>query len=409
MPIIVYEDWKKTVATVREMVPDLVRYDQDEIIVNVGAMDKVDQNVETLEHDHEFADVEEMKDKNDANGETTKDEEVHLKISEHLMNLEPINRSEVWTKFETWNFLDLPEELVLKVLSYSTPKDLITSGQVSKKLRRISHDNSLWQRVNISNKIVKTEFLEMILNKECKSLKIFNTAIFGSLSLHKKSQLREFDLNWRYKNKEELEVLEEMLKSCGSLETLKMQGLITRKMAVSICENGKTLQVLNLFLSMGAKSSYFEIIKSCQKLKEFYLGGIYLEAHRFFGLSDDSLEIIAKHVPPIVESLHLSNLDVTDNHIKILLSRCKQIKSLHLRQAKLITDHSLNTIRENLNHTLEKLNLNDMYDNFTFSGFLEIKSMPRLKFLILDDKHEEELKYLRRQLPHMTITALTVH
>jgi hypothetical protein len=408
MPIIVYEDWKKTESNVREMVPDLVRYDQDEIIVNVGAMDKVDQNVETLVHDHEIVDVEEITDKNDANGETTKDEEVHLKISEHLMNLEPINRSEVWTKFETWNFLDLPEELVLKVLSYSKPKDLITSGLVSKKLRRISHDNSLWRRVNISKKIVKTDFLEFILNKECKSLNISNTAIFGSLSLHKKSQLREFDLNWSYK-KDEFEVLEEILKSCGSLERLKMQGPITPKMAVSICENGKTLQVLNLFLSIGAKSSYLKIIKSCQQLKEFYLGGIYLESHRLYGLSDDILEIIAKHVPPKVELLHLSNLDVTDNHIKILLSRCKQIKSLHLRQAKLITDHSLNTIRENLNLTLEKLNLNDMYDNFTFSGFLELKSMPKLKFLILDDKHEEQLKYLRGQLPHMTITALTVY
>ena len=92
------------------------------------------------------------------------------------------------------NFQDLPEELILKVLSYSEPKDLITSGQVSKRFITISHDNSLWQRVNLSKKIVKTELLERILNNGCKSLNLSESIIVGSLSMHQKSQLR--DLGW---------------------------------------------------------------------------------------------------------------------------------------------------------------------------------------------------------------------
>ena len=42
------------------------------------------------------------------------------------------------------NFQDLPDELVLKILGYSEIKDLITYRQVSKRIRKISHDTTLW-------------------------------------------------------------------------------------------------------------------------------------------------------------------------------------------------------------------------------------------------------------------------
>ena len=42
------------------------------------------------------------------------------------------------------NFQDLPDEVVLKILGYSETKDLISYGQVSKSIRRISHDSTLW-------------------------------------------------------------------------------------------------------------------------------------------------------------------------------------------------------------------------------------------------------------------------
>ena len=49
-----------------------------------------------------------------------------------------------------------------QVLSYLEPKDLISSRQVSKRLRKISHDNSLWQNVHLVGKMVKAKFLELI-------------------------------------------------------------------------------------------------------------------------------------------------------------------------------------------------------------------------------------------------------
>ena len=118
----------------------------------------------------------------------------------------------------TMSFQDLPEELILKVLSYSEPIDLITSGQVSKRFRTISHDCSLWQRVNLSKKVVKTEFLEVILSKGCKSLNLSESTIINSFSIYQNSQLRELDLS----GVEDVEASEEILASYYFLEKLKM-------------------------------------------------------------------------------------------------------------------------------------------------------------------------------------------
>ena len=44
------------------------------------------------------------------------------------------------------SFLDLPDELILKVFSYTETVDLLSCGQVSKRIRNISKDNSLIKR-----------------------------------------------------------------------------------------------------------------------------------------------------------------------------------------------------------------------------------------------------------------------
>ena len=203
------------------------------------------------------------------------------------------------------NFQDLPDELVLKILGYSETKDLITCGQISKRIRRISHDGKLWGTANLVEKIVKTEFLEIILSKGCTILNISNSTIVGHFSsIIKspifKSQLKELDVSQSAMtgslpveaySTENIDVLEELLFSCCSLQNLKMEGLlITPKMAISICKNGKTLKKLNMNHSVVKKytgtavnglpfgyplpNTYLqEIFKCCQKLEEVDLDG----------------------------------------------------------------------------------------------------------------------------------------
>ena len=61
-------------------------------------------------------------------------------------------------------FLDnLPNEVLLKVFTYLNIRDLGYCAQVSTRLRDISIDESLWQKINVFNKVVPTGFIQHIL------------------------------------------------------------------------------------------------------------------------------------------------------------------------------------------------------------------------------------------------------
>ena len=325
-------------------------------------------------------------------------------------------------------FQDLPDELLLKILSFSQTKDLIGCGQVSKRIRRISHDSILWVTANLKNKIVKTELLEMILRKGCKILNLRNSMILGNLSSNIKSHLRvlkfsqpqfnihcecDGDCNCAPDCNEKTGVLEELLFSCCSLQHLVMEGvLLTPKMAKSICKNGKTLQILNLSFSDLDEPILKEIILSCQELKEVDLAYVnYGE-----GIEYADLEFLAENITPNVEKLNLSSTsqdpegEFNDYCFEILLRRCNKIKMLSL-EATYTTDYSLSNIKQCLNCTLEELSLGPC-DEISYSGFLELKSMPRLKILNLhfnedvdQDILKEDIQDLRKLLPHMMINV----
>ena len=91
------------------------------------------------------------------------------------------------------SFLDLPDELILKVFTYTETVDLLSCAQVSKRIRTISFDNSLLQTVNLRNVNVKTDLLATLLNKGCKSLKLSDCSLLGDLTLIPKSQLKILD------------------------------------------------------------------------------------------------------------------------------------------------------------------------------------------------------------------------
>ena len=266
----------------------------------------------------------------------------------------------------------------------------------------------------------------MILSKGCRSLNLCYSIILGSLNSNTKSQLRVLklrqskDLRWPAFNKccycdcesfcdcyENTGFIKALLSSCSSLRHLVIEDVfLSQNMAESICKNGKTLQILNLNRSdldiegdlNDFKSYWQEIIKCCQELKEVDL------AHQpetgTGGLTNGDLDFLVRNIPPKIEKLNLCSS--LDDHIKILLSRCNEIKALAL-EATCITDDSLKTIRQQLNLTLEELSLGpddrdtislepyerDMVIRFrqanppriSFTGFLELKSMPRLKIL----------------------------
>ena len=313
------------------------------------------------------------------------------------------------------NFQVLPDEVVLKILSFSETKDLITCGQVSKRIRRISHDGKLWVTVNLVKKIVKTGLLEMILQKGCRILNLCHSTIHGSLSLNMKSQLRVLNLSEPQCTihddcdcTDNNGVLEEILFSCCFLQHLAMERVfLSPKMADSICKNSKTLQTLNLNGATLDDSNLQKIIKSCQDLKEFDLAYVGDMGGDIYYYTDEHFEFLAENMSPNVEKLNLGANLIMDYEVKILLSRCNRIKTLGLEETG-INDNTPKTITDHLNCTLEELSLSLGHESLSepsFNSLLELKSMPRLKILNLcyENVDGEKIQNLRQHLSHLMI------
>ena len=57
---------------------------------------------------------------------------------------------------------DLPDEVLLEILSYLDIKDLLRCSQVCRRIRSISHDESLWQKINLfEQKNVTANFIKI--------------------------------------------------------------------------------------------------------------------------------------------------------------------------------------------------------------------------------------------------------
>jgi hypothetical protein len=274
----------------------------------------------------------------------------------------------------------------------------------------------LWQKINLSKNTpgspsayidVPTDLVKMVIENGCKYLSLYNVKlgpIFmgseGDLRLDKSSSLIYLDLKYCEANSE---IFEEILASCHSLQKLSMASKgqtysnvfgqtnyrLTSNMIRSICyQNGHTLQTLNLRSCSGLDlESIQKITKNCVELKNIDFASTEL--------SKDSINFLVTNLNLHVEKIDLGCLmNFTDEHLKALVTRCNKLSVLNLLNTSISND-SLTHIIENLQQTLEKL---DIYlcDDVTYAKLTKLKSMPKLKDLnyMVNASQIEDLKKL---------------
>ena len=125
---------------------------------------------------------------------------------------------------------DLPDEMILKVLSFVNIGDLMRCGRVSKRFGKIRDIESLWQNVDLSSfgdaydgrshKAVKANFIKFLLDKGCERLNLYDAKIKGSLKLDGPSKLKRLNLEACFGNKA---AVKEILNSCHILQKLALQ------------------------------------------------------------------------------------------------------------------------------------------------------------------------------------------
>ena len=234
---------------------------------------------------------------------------------------------------------DLPDEVILKVIKYLDINKLVKFGEVSKRMRAISSDQSLWQKINLgqnrpgdhwyprSNSIidVPTNFVKMVIENGCQYLSLLYMKLGTPgepismtsdevFCLDRASCLKYLDLTFCEAH---ILIFEEILASCRSLQKLSMAStldiqLITSKMIDSICyQNGRTLQTLDLSFCSGLNlESIQKITQNCVGLKNVDLFAT--------GLSIDSINFLVNNLTPEVEKLALGGLPNLKNCLRTL-------------------------------------------------------------------------------------------
>jgi len=309
---------------------------------------------------------------------------------------------------------DLPDEVILIVLSFLEIKDLIKCGQLSKRIRTISQDESLWEKINLfEDQNVPSKFIEMIINRGCKYLSLFSAKSIGYLTLNKaESKLKYLDMSLCSANDR---MIEEILASCHSLEKLSLSSRrLTSDMISIICnQNGHSLKVLDLSLAWGlgftpnSKLDLIELIcSSCVGLTELSIDDNTMLQ------SEKHVSFLVDNLPTTLEKISIKSMHLQDKHITTLVKRCKKLKAFHYEGAMLsqqITDNSLTSIVENLQHIMEELSFQK--DNAHVDKLFELKSLSRLRTLDIHTNYPDVHTFVERALvpalPYVDITVIS--
>ena len=335
-----------------------------------------------------------------------------LQLTERMSKRQKLSKCQTLAKRQKLSFFHfecLPNELILKIFSFLDIKGVLRCGHVSKRLRAISNNQSLWLKLNLFRRKVPYGFIETAVQNGCGYLNLGFSGVHGG----KKSEVP-----WKLKYLEmsqscqwALEVPKGVLENCRSLQKLSVDNLRLNSFDIEqICQNGETLQTLSLegcnvdfHLRTGLIQKLFT---KCSQLSELNIskgvGGFYGDKI----ILDPHVCALVDNLTPDILKLNLgAQLCVQDKHVETLVRRCNKIKELDLSFA-LITNDAMECIIKNLNY-LEKLDVH--YTIIDFSTLLQLKSVPTLKMLRCFDSRKTEkennemIKNLKLQLPHISI------
>ena len=300
---------------------------------------------------------------------------------------------------------DLSDEVLLHIFCFLQIPDLLRCSQISKRFRSISHDESLWQKINLYKKKVPPTFLQRVINNGCKYLCLVNASLEdGKISLQKNSQLKYLELtNFRANP----HILQDIFASCHSLEKMSFSSYdvpydsyhsLNSNMLTSIClQNGQSIKVLDLtWCSELDFQSIKLIVDHCEELTEFNL--------EYTNLSENSISYLFNNLTTNIIKLSLAGLENVKENVEILANRCKKLTTLDLRST-MTSNNGFRIIAENLFSTSEEVDITDTDITIDILSN-ELKKMTKLKVLNVGghpDSIGDIVNRLKKDIPHVRI------
>lgn len=245
------------------------------------------------------------------------------------------------------NIEQLPDNIILEILSYLSVKDLCISGRVSRRWRRIARDNSLWRHVDLLPyrlvpqriwKVIRTHLSECLLTLKIKGF------VDTGLPNQKKHSLTNA-------------MLQDIKERCPNIRELHLHGCNTEILDVSLLPVSiKSLTIassswqprwlkqadlsnlvyLNLNESVRVDNFDLDDIIKCSNLKKLVL-------EKCYRISDPGFQKIATNLTNL-EELDLSGTQCSDLALHHFSRHLVNLRTLVLKRCNNITNSGLFTL-----------------------------------------------------------------
>ncbi|XP_018335639.1 S-phase kinase-associated protein 2 [Agrilus planipennis] len=335
--------------------------------------------------------------------ESTLPKETLQKISNgdwHNLLIREPNRS---ITDDTNYFESLSDEVILHIFHWLPKRFLTDTSLVCKRWHRLSQDESLWSRMDVSNRNLPPGAIGHILSRQVLILRLAQSEIaFPPILSGVKAALSDFrarllylDLSMAHISTESLVML---FSRCYRLKKLSLEHVQVDDDVMLALSLNTDLEILNLAMVEGLQLDGLKyLLSSCQKLRELNIAWTYLDS--------PCITYICCNLCSSLDRLNFSGCRklLNDENVMDLVVNCPRLRELDLSDCTGITGEAVKHIVR-----LEDLNFLALSRCYLipYRALLQLKLMTSLQFLDVHGGYidAKELEVVQNALgPHVTI------
>ncbi|KAI0230577.1 S-phase kinase-associated protein 2 [Lamellibrachia satsuma] len=247
--------------------------------------------------------------------------------------------------YDHWHRLS--EEIILSIFKWLPKPVLVRCARVCKRWNRLAFDETLWRRLDLANKVIKTGVLGRILSRGVAVMRLTKaevlTPLFTDLNdtLPRVSKVQYLDLSMATVSSEGLE---ELFSPCHLLRKLSLENCQLNTNVCRYIGQNSNLEVLNLCMCSGiSENGLVPICNNLQRLDALNIG--------WTDMTRGAVLYLVICLPTELTKLNLSGcrMSLLDEDIQQLCNSCPHLKELDLSDATMLSSASVECIATSLN------------------------------------------------------------
>ncbi|KAJ8928031.1 hypothetical protein NQ314_019442 [Rhamnusium bicolor] len=203
------------------------------------------------------------------------------------------------------NYFDmLSDEVILHILRWLPKIYLMDIALVSRRFHRLTQDESLWTRMDVSNKHLEAGELGKILSKQVIILRLARSEIcfppilpdFKAALPDFRSRLLYLDLSMTYISPQCLTIV---FSKCRRLKKLSLENVPVNDDVLITLSANKDIEIINFAMATGIQEDGLRyLLTNCRKIRELNIAWTYLNG--------PSIQYICENLPSTMDRLNFS-------------------------------------------------------------------------------------------------------